>query len=66
MDSKTLDINEKGLAATDIKGDVAEHDDPEYTEYLVLAEVYSGDKLKKLTVSTTEHIRTRTDVVAPN
>jgi len=51
MESHNLDTKEKGLVATDVKGDV-EHDDPEYTEYLALAEEYSGDKLKKLTVST--------------
>lgn len=50
MDSKTMDINEKGLAATDIKGDVGEYEDPQYSEYLALAEEYSGEKLKKLTV----------------
>ncbi len=28
-----------------------ENDDPEYAEYLILAEEYTGDKLKKITVS---------------
>jgi hypothetical protein len=51
MDSSNTDTKEKGLAATDVKGDVGEYDDPEYSEYLSLAEEYSGDKLKKLTVS---------------
>ena len=51
MDSSTMDTKEKDLAATDVKGDVGEYDDPEYSEYLSLAEEYSGDKLKKLTVS---------------
>ena len=51
MDSSNLDTKEKGLAAIDVKGDVGEYDDPEYSEYLALAEEYSGDKLKKLTVS---------------
>jgi hypothetical protein len=32
--------------------DESEHDDPEYTEYLVLAEAYTGEKMRKLTVRT--------------
>ena len=41
---------EKSLAHDKVQGDL-ENDDPEYSEYLALAEEYSGDKLKKLTVS---------------
>jgi len=46
-----MDTKEKGLAAADVKADVIEYDDPEYSEYLALTEEYSGEKLKKLTVS---------------
>jgi len=56
MDSSNMDTKEKGLAATDVKADVVEYDDPEYSEYLALAEEYSGDKLKKLTVGTRSDI----------
>jgi hypothetical protein len=57
MDSSNMDTKEKGLAATDVKGDVGEYEDPEYSEYLASAEDYSGDKLKKLTVSSRTPIR---------
>jgi hypothetical protein len=47
-----LDDKEKSLAAIDIDGGIdPEHDDPEYAEYLALMDEYTGDKLKKLTVS---------------
>jgi hypothetical protein len=42
---------EKDLVLTTLKSEV-EHEDPEYTEYLALTEEYSGEKLKKLQVST--------------
>jgi hypothetical protein len=40
---------EKDLAHDTVKADL-EQDDPEYTEYLALAQEYSGEKLKKLQV----------------
>lgn len=41
---------EKSIAQTKVHDD-HENEDPEYAEYLVLAEEYTGDKMKRLTVS---------------
>lgn len=41
---------EKSITKAHISSDF-ENDDPEYAEYLILAEEYTGEKMKKLTVS---------------
>lgn len=54
-DDKEKAFGTKVDAEVDLEHD--EHDDPEYREYLALAEEYSGDKLKKLTVCVSPHSR---------
>lgn len=41
---------EKSITKAHIN-DGMENEDPEYAEYLILAEEYTGEKMKKLTVS---------------
>lgn len=54
INNPVMDDKEKDLVSSKVDAEAdLENDDPEYREYLALAEVYSGDKLKKLTVCTT-------------
>jgi hypothetical protein len=68
FNNPVMDDKEKDLVSSKVDAEAdLENDDPEYREYLALAEVYSGDKLKKLTVCTTSSLASsEPDMAAPN